>query len=432
MMQPQSNFTVNQDESKKMKPKEYNFWCCQCSRNEINDAARISNNNKSSLSNGVVVTRQPLPSNENNYGHNNLSISNYVSEFKNDFNERKHELNVDNEMKINMKKLKEESTNITSAVLDNLISESKKVESKESTKNDQEGTKKLSSQKDSIGSVYNMEDIVISDVDEEDLWELITGNEQIINKNDLYEKWTGGDHKEQAVNGNFNDITNYDDKEEFKDTSDVSDGFSISGQISELESFEGNSNQAKESQMKLNEIEFPKNIGISSDSKQDIGKSSKLMNNITKFAGRKISTNTIDSDSLSMICIPDDDLVLKKDNSQITNVSTEIERKGTLRSECDTKAFVRSNKMYADDVSSSSSSDSDEIPDIIIPSKNAGRNIAILEAIEKTDIPARKYQNTIDENAPEDDGVTIKYKNMLKNEANVKILTDDIFSERLI
>ncbi|CAG9531127.1 unnamed protein product, partial [Cercopithifilaria johnstoni] len=120
---------------------EYEFWCCQCTRNEIDDVTGINdnnNNNASSLSNDFVVTQQPLPNEENNCSHNDLSFSNNIFETKNGFNERKHELDGDSEMRIEMKRLKEESTNITSIILDNLINESKKVDpAEELTKSEQ-------------------------------------------------------------------------------------------------------------------------------------------------------------------------------------------------------------------------------------------------------------------------------------------------------
>ncbi|KAK6109692.1 hypothetical protein QQG55_37000 [Brugia pahangi] len=239
MMQPQINFIIDQDESENTKPAGYKFWCCQCTRNEINDVARINNN--SSLSNGIVVTQQPLPSNQSNCGHNNLSFSNYASEIKNGFSEEKHELDDDSEMKFKMKRLKEESINITSIVLDNLISEAKKIDptEEEQTKTEQAQTKKFSTQQNLTENVCNMDDIVFSDIDGEDQWKSMPESEQITR--------IGSDHhKEQIIHDNCdNDITNYDDNGEIRKISDISDAFNISEQTSKIELFEENSSQIK-------------------------------------------------------------------------------------------------------------------------------------------------------------------------------------------
>lgn len=55
-----------------------------------------------------MVTRQPLPSNENNCGHSDLSFCSNVSEIKDDFSEQTHELNDDSELKIKMKRYSSE------------------------------------------------------------------------------------------------------------------------------------------------------------------------------------------------------------------------------------------------------------------------------------------------------------------------------------
>ncbi|VDO29111.1 unnamed protein product, partial [Onchocerca flexuosa] len=380
------------DEPEKTEPTDYKFWCCQCNRNVIDDVTRINNN--SALSNGDVVTRQPLPSNEINYVHNNLNFSNHVSETKTDFYERKHELDSDNEMETNMKRLKEESTNITSTILDNLISESRKMKSEEElTKCEQKEIKKLPNQQDSTGNEYNMKDIAISDANEGNFWKSIPINEETTNRNELYGKWTGDNYKEQAVHGNFDDSAIYDDKEESKETSDASDTSSISGQISESESFVEDSSQIKEPEIKPNDIEFLEDVDVAIDSEQDIGKSSKPTNNLTSFTHRKVSLNTIESDSLSMICIPDVDLVIKE----------EFEHKNVSKSEHDIDTVRQANKMYANDVSSSSSSDSEEASDTIMPSSSSGKIISIIEESEKIVVSTKKYKNnTEDEDALED------------------------------
>ncbi|EJW72117.1 hypothetical protein WUBG_16976, partial [Wuchereria bancrofti] len=91
-----------------------------------------------------------------------------------------------------------------------------------------------------------------------------------------------------------------------------------------------------------------------------------------------------------MICIPDDDLILKKENAQ--NISMEIGRKNTSILEYDAETFVRSNKMYANDMSSSSSSDNDEIPQIIMSNKNAGKILNLPEESRKVDIATTKHE----------------------------------------
>lgn len=177
-----------------------------------------------------------------------------------------------------------------------------------------------------------------------------------------------------------------------------------------------------------------KDFGEANDSEEDIDSFSKSINNSANFTNRKLSTNTIESDRLSIICIPDDDLVLKKENALNANISIEIGRKNVASSEHDTEAFVRSNKMYANDVSSSSSSDSDEVSEVIISTKNPERTLNSREMSGRTDISITKYaMNTKDENVPEDGGLIIKYKNLSKNDNdNAKMSSDDISSERLI
>uniref|UniRef100_A0AAF5PV33 Uncharacterized protein n=2 Tax=Wuchereria bancrofti TaxID=6293 RepID=A0AAF5PV33_WUCBA len=379
MMRPQINVIIDQDESENTKPAGYKFWCCQCTRNEINDVAGINNN--SSLSNGVVVTQQPLPSNQSNCGHNNLSFCNYTSEIKNGFSEEKHELDDDSEMKIKMKRLKEESINITSVVLDNLISEAKKIDPTEGQrKTEQAQTKKLSTQQNLTENVYDMDDIVLSDIDEEDQWKSMPEIEQITR--------IGSDHhKEQIVHDNCD---NYDGNEEIKKISDISDAFSFSEQTSKLELFGENSNQIKDAKIQLNEVGFLNNINEADDSGEVVDNFSNSIKNLTSFTNRKLSANTSKSNYLSMICIPDDDLILKKENAQ--NISMEIGRKNTLILEYDAETFVRSNKMYANDMSSSSSSDNDEIPQIIMSNKNAGKILNLPEESRKVDIATTKHE----------------------------------------
>ncbi|CAG9540015.1 unnamed protein product [Cercopithifilaria johnstoni] len=261
-----------------------------------------------------------------------------------------------------------------------------------------------------------MEDIVLSDVDE-DQWKSVPGNEEMTT--------IDNEHKEQVMQHNFDHTVNYNEKEEFKETNDISDAFSISGQTSELESFQRNFNQIKGSNIRLNEIGFLNSVVKANDSEENIDIFNKSINSSTRFTNRKLSTDTNESDRLSMICIPDDDLVMKKENPQNNNIAMEIGRKNISVLEHDTEAlFVRSNKMYAKDVSSSSSSDSNDIPEIIISTKNPEKILNILEKSDRMDIPPRKYtKNTKDES--DDDGLIINYKNVPKNNDNLKMLTDD-------
>lgn len=46
--------------------------------------------------------------------------------------------------------------------------------------------KEVPKQQDLIRSVYNIEDIALSDIDEEEPWESISGNEQITSKDELH------------------------------------------------------------------------------------------------------------------------------------------------------------------------------------------------------------------------------------------------------
>uniref|UniRef100_A0A1I7VIW9 Uncharacterized protein n=1 Tax=Loa loa TaxID=7209 RepID=A0A1I7VIW9_LOALO len=291
--------------------------------------------------------------------------------------------------------LKEESANITTIVLDNLISESENVNPAEVTTNEQKVMENFLQKQDSIENMHNMEDIVLSDVNEEDPWKLITGNEQQITR-------IGGDHKEHIVHDNFNDIANYDGKEEFNEMNDISDNFSISEQTSKLESFQGNISQIKQPKIKLNEVEFMMNVSETNDS-EDVGNFSNSIINLTTFTNRKLSTNTNESDHLSMICIPDDNLIPKKESAQNVNILMGVERKNVSTSERDIEAFVQSNKMYANDVSSSSTSDSDEAPEIIISTKNHQKILNITKESGMTDISMRKQMNTKDEDILEDD-----------------------------
>ncbi|VIO85938.1 astacin protease 28, putative [Brugia malayi] len=396
MMQPQINFIIDQDESENTKPAGYKFWCCQCTRNEINDVARINNN--SSLSNGIVVTQQPLPSNQSNCGHNNLSFSNYASEIKNAFSEEKHELDDDSEMKFKMKRLKEESINITSVVLDNLISEAKKIDpTEEQTKTEQAQTKKFSTQQNLTENVCNMDDIVFSDIDGEDQWKSMPESEQITR--------IGSDHhKEQVIHDNC-------DNEEIRKISNISDAFSISEQTSKIELFEENSSQIKNAKIQLNEVDFLNNINEADNSGEDVDNFSNSIKNLTSFTNRKLSANTSKSNYLSMICIPDDDLILKKENSQ--NISMEIGLKNTSISEHDAETVIRSNKMYANDMSSSSSSDNDEMPEIIMSNKNTAKVLNLPVESRKIDtVTMRHTSYTSDENVSE-------------NNDNVKMFADD-------
>ncbi|KAL3981490.1 hypothetical protein ACH3XW_43315 [Acanthocheilonema viteae] len=418
-----------------MEPTEYQFWCCQCKRNEIDDVARISNNNNnnndnnnnSSMSNGIVVTQQPFSNNENNCSYDDLSFSNTVSEIKSGFNEQKHKLDDDSEMRIEMRRLKEESTNITSILLDNLISEPNKINpAEEVTTNDQEEIKKFPKQQDSIGSVYNMEDIVLSDVDEEDLWEFPTDNKQITR--------IGDDHKEQVVHHNLDHIANCDKKEEFKETNDVSNVFGNAEHTSELESFQENSNHTKILDIRLNEATFLHNVVRANDSEKNIDTFSKSTNSLISFTNRKLSTNSNERDDLSMICILDDDLVMKKENAQNSNISMETECKNvSVLEHDDTEAIIQSNKMYANDVSSSSSTDREDVPETIISIKNSEKILNISKKSVRTDISTTKYTNAKDDNTTDDDNrLIIKYKNAPKNNDSIKMFTDDILSERLI
>ncbi|VDM11574.1 unnamed protein product [Wuchereria bancrofti] len=277
--------------------------------------------------------------------------------------------------------MKEESINITSVVLDNLISEAKKIDPTEGQrKTEQAQTKKLSTQQNLTENVYDMDDIVLSDIDEEDQWKSMPEIEQITR--------IGSDHhKEQIVHDNCD---NYDGNEEIKKISDISDAFSFSEQTSKLELFGENSNQIKDAKIQLNEVGFLNNINEADDSGEVVDNFSNSIKNLTSFTNRKLSANTSKSNYLSMICIPDDDLILKKENAQ--NISMEIGRKNTLILEYDAETFVRSNKMYANDMSSSSSSDNDEIPQIIMSNKNAGKILNLPEESRKVDIATTKHE----------------------------------------
>ncbi|VDK78632.1 unnamed protein product [Litomosoides sigmodontis] len=414
MIQSQANFTVDRDGPEKGERAVYKLWCCQCTKNEIDDLARISNNNNrdggdSSLSNGVVVTRQPLPNNENNCSHNDLSFCSSVSGIKNDFNEQAHGLNDDSEMKKKMKRLKEESSKITSAILDSLISESNKVRLEEElTRSDQEEMKKFPTKQD---SVRDMKDIALSDFD--DPWESISDNEQVTRI---------GGHS----NHSFDPIADQDGKEEFdeRNDDDVSDACSNSVRTSQLESFQVNSSQMRESDARLNGIEFLNHtVKAVNNSAASCGTFSKSVNSLTSSSNQKRSTCIDNEDEYhSVTCIPSDDLAMKKENSQNRNISVEID---VAVSEHKTKAFVvRSNKMYTNDVSSSSSSDNDDTPEVIASIKNPERTPRISRQC---------ITNVADESARNDDSkLIIKHENASKNTDNAQVFIDDILSERFI
>uniref|UniRef100_A0A915PQ64 Uncharacterized protein n=1 Tax=Setaria digitata TaxID=48799 RepID=A0A915PQ64_9BILA len=411
MMQSQSHFTSGHDETEKVESERYKFWCCQC-KNEINDAAGI-NDIPSSQSNGVVVTRQPVPSSHSSCGHNNFAFSSYVSETKNGFSEREHQLDSSSGMTASLKRLREESTNVTSAVLDNLISESKfDPEEKLKTKN----SLKL---QDIIGSTDDMEDIIIASV-ADNVSELLPISAETKN---------AAVHKEQNLHGNSGSATNYSNNEESKKMNNVSNAFSVPKQASEVESFEGNSSPVKELESRLTEIAFLNDGEGAGDSEHDIDSLMKSTDNLANFASCKLPEDDVEVDSISMICIPDDDLIVDKDEMRKLDTSMEIESKIKSATKCNDEALVQTNKMYASNISSSSSSDNDEVHEIVSPN-NSMKTSDMLKGFEDMDISIKKLNNAKNDgiSGERDDRLIIKNK----SDKDVKMFTGDVFNERLI
>lgn len=165
----------------------------------------------------------------------------------------------------------------------------------------------------------------------------------------------------------------------------------------------------KEPDFRLNEIRFLNNTVKASNSEENIGGIfSKSINSLISSTNQKLSASTDnEEDCLSMIYIPDDDPVMKEENSQNCNISVQIRHKDVAVSEHKTKAsVVQSNKMYANDVSSSSSSDNDDAPEIIRSIKNPEKILSVSKQCIRTNESARN-----------DD---------------VRVFINDILSERLI
>lgn len=141
---------------------------------------------------------------------------------------------------------------------------------------------------------------------------------------------------------------------------------------------------------------------------------------IDSSINRKPATNGDKEDRFLMICIPDDDLQIKKENAESTSISVETVRNNVAVSGRDTEVFIQSNKMYVNE--ESSSSDSDDVHEIIASTKNPEKTLNILEKSGRTDILIKEHKNNEEDDvASGDDRLTIKYKNVPKNSDNMKV-----------
>lgn len=237
------------------------------------------------------------------------------------------------------------------------------------------------------------------------------------------------DRESHVVSAGHNESANFKDANEDNNLALVSEN--ISEQTAFSKQPEENHRQTTKLKTAPNKSEFSEH---GTESNEDEGGSSisvESLNNLSEVKQLSRKKSTTEAQCISMICIPDEDTAPSKAPQNDSNAL----KFHKFEEDHDNKSNARPNKMYASDISSTSSSDDEGSRDEPVASEN-GTDFDNVVYGSKKSIERHKFKNTKERgntDALRNQSTTYNMERKAeRSKVTEELFTGDKFNERLL